>query len=162
MEDKKVKDLLIPLANYPHLPYWATLQDALVQLISASEPGMDTILVFNEAYRLVGILTQVDILRAIEPKLSQHPDQGVTVSLDPLLLWDSLLSTGTKERLQQPIKACMSPAKVLVKGDDSILKASYLMLNEKQEMLPVQEKEKIIGVVRISDVFRAIISSLLA
>ena len=29
VEQKKVKDLMIPLEDYPHIPYWFTLRQAM-------------------------------------------------------------------------------------------------------------------------------------
>ena len=39
METKKVKDLIIPLTDYPHMPYWGTLREAIAQLNVAFETG---------------------------------------------------------------------------------------------------------------------------
>ncbi|MEE9418419.1 MAG: hypothetical protein V3W43_03010, partial [Desulfatiglandaceae bacterium] len=69
---KKVKDLVIPLSEYPHMPYWATLREAIAQLNVAFETGHHTVLVFDEAYKLVGMLLQKDILRGLEPKFAEH------------------------------------------------------------------------------------------
>ena len=134
--EKKVKDLLIPLSDYPHLPFWATLKEALIQLSSASESGMNMVLVFNEAYRLVGILTQVDILWGIEPKFARHYEDGVPV------FWSDLLTQSARKRIMQPIKELMTPTKVTVDSNDSIMKASHIMLIENQDILAVKEDNR--------------------
>ena len=152
MKDEiKVKDLLIPLTEYPHLPYWATFKEALIQLSSASEPGMNTVLVFDEAYRLVGILTQADILRGIEPKFARHYEEGVPV------FWSELLAQGAKKNMTLPIKELMSEAKTMIEASDNILKASHLMLLENQEILAVKENDRVIGVIRLDNVLHEII-----
>ena len=155
METKKVKDLVIPLSEYPHMPYWATLREAIAQLNVAFETGHHTVLVFDEAYKLVGMLLQKDILRGLEPKFAEHYDEGVPV------FWDSLLEAGSEKRLAQPIKDFMSESRVSVEGDDSILKASHIMLNEDAYLLPVMEGDKLVGVVRMGDIFQQITNALL-
>ena len=155
MDKKKIKDLVIPLTEYPHMPYWATLREAIAQLNVAFETGHHTILVFDEAYTLVGMLLQKDILRGLEPKFAQHYDEGVPI------LWDSLLESGGEQRLAQPIKEFMSDAKVTVDANDSVLKASHIMLHEEAYLLPVMEEDKLLGVVRMGDIFQQITNALL-
>ncbi|RLA94163.1 MAG: hypothetical protein DRG25_03080 [Deltaproteobacteria bacterium] len=152
--EKRVKDLLIPLSDYPHLPFWATLKEALIQLSSSSESGMNMVLVFNEAYRLVGILTQVDILWGIEPKFARHYEDGVPV------FWSDLLTQSARKRIMQPIKELMTPTKVTVDSNDSIMKASHIMLIENQDILAVKEDDRIVGVIRLEDIFREVIELL--
>ena len=60
---KKIKDMVIPLSEYPHLPYWGTLREAIVQFSAAYEIGHHTVLIFDEAYKLVGILLHKDVLK---------------------------------------------------------------------------------------------------
>jgi predicted transcriptional regulator len=155
MDKKKIKDLVIPLTEYPHMPYWATLREAIAQLNVAFETGHHTVLVFDEAYTLVGMLLQKDILKGLEPKFAQHYDDGVPI------FWESLLESGGEKRLAQPIKDFMSEAKVTIDADDSVLKASHVMLLEDAYLLPVMEGDKLIGVLRMGDIFQQITNALL-
>jgi CBS-domain-containing membrane protein len=155
MDKKKIKDLVIPLTEYPHMPYWATLREAIAQLNVAFETGHHTVLVFDEAYTLVGMLLQKDILKGLEPKFAQHYDEGVPI------FWDSLLESGGEARLAQPIKDFMSEVKVTISADDSVLKASHVMLQEEAYLLPVMEGDKLLGVVRMGDIFQQITNALL-
>ena len=74
MESKRASDLMIPLGDYPHMPYWFTLRQAMATLRSsrievngrASLPR--AFLVFNEAYELLGVVRRRDILRGLEPQ----------------------------------------------------------------------------------------------
>ncbi|UCF57907.1 MAG: CBS domain-containing protein [Deltaproteobacteria bacterium] len=152
---KKVKDLVIPLNEYPHMPYWATLKEAIVQLNVAYETGHHTVLVFDEAYKLVGMLLQKDILRGLEPKFAQHYEAGVPIA------WDDLLKSGSEKRLAQPIKAFMSEVTAKLDVGDSVLKASHIMLQKDAYLLPVMEGEKLIGVVRMGDLFHEITKTML-
>jgi CBS-domain-containing membrane protein len=152
---KKVKDLIIPISRYPHMPYWATLKEAIVQLNVAYETGHHTVLVFDEAYKLVGMLFQKDILKGLEPKFAQHHESGVPVA------WDDLLKAGSEQRLAQPIKGLMSNVSAKVDADDGILKASHVMVRNDVYLLPVMERDKLIGVVRMGDLFQEITNAVL-
>ena len=147
---KKLKDLIIPLSEYPHMPYWATLREAIVQLNVAYETGHHAVLVFDEAYKLVGMLFQKDILKGLEPKFAQHYEDGVPI------FWDDLLKTASEKQLGRPVKEFMSKAKLTIGADDNILKVSHIMLQEDSHLLPVMEGDKLIGVLRMSDLFHEI------
>ena len=152
---KKIKDMVIPLSEYPHLPYWATLREAIVQFNAAYEIGHHTVLVFDEAYKLVGILLQKDVLKGLEPKFAQHYEDGVPI------FWDELLQTGSEKRLARPVKELMSEVKATIDIDDSILKASHIMLQEDNYLLPVMEGDKLIGVLRMDELFHDITNTVL-
>jgi len=155
MDTKKVKDLVIPLSEYPHMPYWGTLREAIAQLNVAFETGHHAILVFDEAYKLVGMLLEKDILRGLEPRFAEHFKEGVPI------LWDQLLKSGVEKQLDRPIKEFMSDAKATVDVEDKILKASHLMVHERLYLLPVMEEDRLIGVVRMGDILHAITNAVL-
>lgn len=153
--EKKVKDLLIPLTDYPHMPYWASLKEAVVQLTLAQQ-GVQaadrrrTVLVFDEAYKLQGILTQRDILRGLEPKFARNYKETAS------LLWGDLLGASAQDQAKKPIKDFMSPASAHVEIGDSLLKASHVMVQEQVELLPVMDGNKVAGVLRLDDIFHEI------
>ena len=77
-DDKKVKDLMIPLEDYPHIPYWFTLRQAMAIVREAAikfegsfEPR--AVLVFDEKYQLMGMLTLRDIIKGLEPRFMTKP-----------------------------------------------------------------------------------------
>jgi len=150
MERKRVKDLVVPLSDYPHLPYWGTLKEAIMQLRVAYETGHHTVLVFDESYKLVGMLFESDILKGIEPKFARHYEEGVPI------LWDELLASGLEKQLQGPIKDYMSEVKTRIDVEDKILKASHIMVHDNVYLLPVMDGEKLIGVIRMGDLFQEI------
>lgn len=150
MEKKTLKDFVISLSDYPHMPYWGTLREAVAQLNVAYETGHHTVLVFDEAYKLVGMLFQRDILKGLVPKFAEHYKEGVPI------FWDELLSEGSGKRLSTPIQEVMSPAKVVAESGDGVLKGVHLMLQEQLFLLPVSENGKIVGVARMGDLFHEI------
>lgn len=152
---RKLRDIVIPLSEYPHMPHWAKLGEAIVRLNVAFETGHDTVLVFDDRYKLVGMLAQKDILRGIEPKFAQHHGQGVPI------FWDRLLESGSKVTLAKPIKDFMSKVRVWVDVEDDLLKASHLLLHEQTCVLPVSDGGELIGVVTMEDLFHQITGSVL-
>lgn len=155
VREKRVKDLVIPLTNYPHMPYWGTLKEAIVQLNVVYETGHGTVLVFDEAYEFVGILLQRDILKGLEPKFARHLKEEIPVS------WDDLLKSESQTRLTRPVKEFMSGVAATVDAKDSILQASHIMLREDAYLLPVMEGSKVIGIVRMGDLFHEITNAVL-
>ncbi len=160
--DKKVKDLMIGVFDYPHIPYWFSIDQAM-KIIKASfikekkytEPL--AILVFDEKYNLLGTLTMKDILRGLEPRFMRPSDkvQGYIQEEKELsLIWDTLFARESKELAQKPVNEIMIPTKYFVEPDDSIAKAAYLMIHDDLPLLPVLEaKKKFVGLVRMIEIF---------
>ncbi|AEB09177.1 CBS domain-containing protein [Desulfobacca acetoxidans] len=157
---KKVKDVMIPLEDYPHIPYWFTLRQAMAIIREATikfegsfEPR--AVLVFDEKYQLMGMLTLRDILRGLEPRFAK--DSGL-IKADPNLavLMGDMFGPGMREASQKAVSEVMSPIKVTVDGNDPITKALFLMIREDVGMMPVILEKKVAGMVRLSDLFQEI------
>jgi DNA-binding NarL/FixJ family response regulator len=157
---KKVKDFMIPLEDYPHIPYWFTLRQAMAIVREAAikfegsfEPR--AVLVFDEKYQLMGMLTLRDIIKGLEPKFAK--DAGL-IKADPNLavLMGDMFGPGMREASQKPVSDVMSPIKVTVNGEDHITKALFLMIQENVGMMPVLLDKKVVGMVRMSELFKEI------
>ncbi|MFP3867905.1 MAG: HPP family protein [Desulfobacteraceae bacterium] len=153
----KIKDLMIRLEDYPHIPYWFTLRQAMAIVREAAikfegvfEPR--TVLVFDEKYQLMGILTLRDIIKGLEPRFLKESyliKQDVSLAV---LLGD-LFGPGIKKESQKPVSEVMSPIKVTVQADSSIAKAIFLMIKENVGMMPVLQDNKVVGIIRLSELF---------
>jgi CBS domain-containing protein len=157
---KQVKELMIPLEDYPHIPYWFTLRQAMAIVREANIKFEGTfepraVLVFDEKYQLMGILTLRDIIRGLEPRFMQ--ESGLIKS-DPnlALLMGDLFGPGMREASQKPVSEVMSPIKITVQGSDPIAKAIFLMIKEGVGMMPVIQDSKVAGMIRLSDLFKEI------
>ena len=159
--DPKVKDLMIPLEDYPHIPYWFTLRQAMAIVREAAikfegsfEPR--AVLVFDEKYQLMGILTLRDIIKGLEPKFLQETS---LVKMDPnltVLMGGDLLGPNMRAASQRPVSEVMSPIQVTVDGSAPITKALYLMVKENVGLMPVIHDDKVAGMIRLSDLFNEI------
>ena len=160
--DKKVKDLMIGVFDYPHIPYWFSIDQAM-KIIKVSfikekkytEPL--AILVFDEKYNLLGTLTLKDILRGLEPRFMRATEKAqgyIQEEKELSLIWDTLFAKESKELSQKTVSEIMVPAKYFVEPDDSIAKAAYLMIHGDLHLLPVLEaKKKFVGLVRMIEIF---------
>lgn len=158
--EKKVKDLMIPLEDYPHIPYWFTLRQAMAIVREAAikfegvfEPR--AVLVFDEKYQLMGVLTLRDIIKGLEPKFLK---ETALVKMDPSLtvLLGDLFGPNMKQESQKPVSEVMSPIRITVDAQDAIVKALYMMIKENVGMIPVMQDKKVAGIVRLSDLFTEI------
>jgi Mg/Co/Ni transporter MgtE len=130
-ESKVVKDIMIDVFEYPHVPYWFTTKQAIM-VIKKSVIGTEkcihpmAVLVFDEKYNILGTLTLKDILKGLE----------------------------SKDKAETPVSELMIPAKFFVEPDDPAAKAADLMLGNDLVLLPVIEnKKKFVGVVRMIEIF---------
>jgi len=157
---QKVKDLMIRLEDYPHIPYWFTLRQAMaivreaaIKFEGAFEPR--AVLVFDEKYQLMGMLTLRDMIKGLEPRFLQETS---LVEMDPSLtvLMGDHLGTNMREASQRPVSEVMSPILVTVDGSAPIAKALYLMIKENIGLMPVIQDSKVAGMIRLSDLFNEI------
>jgi CBS domain-containing protein len=170
---KKVKDLMIPLVDYPHIPYWFSVRQAIAMLkAAAAEPHAHVepriVLVFDEKYQLLGSLGFKEMLAGIEPRFLRRPEaahvQGAKpADLDPLLgaLWKDMFGRSCKEEASKPVKDVMTKVLATVKAEDPVVKAAYTMIQAGLEIIPVMEGGTVVGIARLDDVFKEITAAVL-
>jgi len=158
--DQKVKDLMIPLEDFPHIPYWFTLRQAMAivreavgKFKGAFEPR--AVLIFDEKYQLMGILTLRNIIKGLEPSFLQ---ESGPVAMDPNLsvLMGDLAGPAMRAASQRPVNEVMCPIQVTVDADAPVTKALYLMIQENVGFLPVMQAGRVAGMIRLSDLFNVI------
>jgi len=161
---KKVGDLMVEITEYPHIPYWMSVREAVFLIRStydkASGLGIHRmVLVFDEKYQLLGVLTLKKLLTGIEPKFLRKDDnspyQGLAGSdyagLSALL--EGTFAEGCKEEAKKPGSDVMIPIEAKLDVNDSIPKAAFIMIQADVDLIPVMEGETVKGVLRMSDVF---------
>ncbi|MBM4284453.1 MAG: CBS domain-containing protein [Deltaproteobacteria bacterium] len=165
LQKKKIREVMILLEDYPHIPYWFTLRQAVatVQESALRHAGVSelrTMLVFNEKYQLVGILTPKDLLKGLDMDFLR---ESKLVQTDPTLdiVMVDLFGPRMKKHAERPVSEVMSPVKVSVKADDSMAKALFLMVQENLDMMPVMEEQRMVGVVRFTELFLEISPAIL-
>jgi CBS domain-containing protein len=161
---KKVGDLMVEITEYPHIPYWMSVREAIFLIRSTydKKSGLGIhrmVLVFDEKYQLLGILTLKKLLVGIEPRFlrrnEKSPYQGLAnadyAGLSALV--EGTFSEGCKEEAKKPVSEVMMPIEAKVDVNDSIAKAAFIMIQADVDLIPVMEGEIVRGVLRMSDVF---------
>ena len=157
---KVAMDFMIRLEDYPHIPYWFSLRQAMaivreaaVKFEGSFEPR--AVLVFDEKYQLMGILTLRDIIIGLEPKFLH--ETGL-IKMDPSLtvLMGDFFGPKMQEQSQKAVSEVMSPIRVTVNAEDPIAKTLYLMIKENIGLVPVMQAGKVAGMLRLSDLFAEI------
>lgn len=168
LNNKKVKELFVPISDYPNIRDDASVKDAYAILKRNFQEGKGyrTILVLDEKNQLKGLLSLGDLIQAVEPrflKMTKPPAyQGLTQEYPALTrIWQELFSKECKEEARKTVKDVMAPIKATVSTDDSIAKVAYLMITTSSHVIPVLDKDKVIGVVRLVDIFNEIASVIL-
>ncbi len=169
-DSKVVKDVMIGIFEYPHVPYWFSTGQAIrivkVSFLSTKKyPDPMAILVFDEKYNLMGTLTLKDILRGLEPRFLKPSSTAQVAAEDESalsLIWDTLFDKSSKDLAEKPVSEIMAPAKYFVEPNDPLTKAAYLMLHHDLILLPVlEDKKKFVGIVRMIEVFDEISNAIL-
>ena len=167
---KVVKDLMLDVFDYPHVPYWFTLSQAIkiikVSFISAKKyPEPLAILVFDEKYNLMGTLSLKNILTGLEPKFMRATTDAQAYTKEGpelALIWSTLFNKESKDLAEKPVSEIMVPAKYFVEPDDPITKAAFMMIHNDLILLPVLEnKKKFVGLVRLIEIFNEISDAVL-
>jgi CBS domain-containing protein len=156
----KIRDIYIPLAEYPHIRDSAILKDAFAVLHGAYSTGkrFRHILVLDSRDRLVGLLGIRDLLHGLFPDYLRAGEHGHFEGAQPdfpalTLIWQETCATQCKEAARNPIKGFMAPVPTTVKPGDPLTLAAYLLVIHDTSMLPVVDDGRVIGVVRVIDVF---------
>ena len=109
--------------------------------------------------RVVGIVSQTDILRLIDVHSKIQTPESV---IFPLILaaikseeYDRL-KDGLKDILEMKVRDFMSKKVVTISAEDDIYKAARLMNKNDVDRLPVLERKKIIGVIARGDIIKAL------
>lgn len=168
LDDLKVRDIYIPMQNYPHIPVTATICDAIKLMHSSQTEAHKyrTILVHDNEEHLVGHLSLRDLLRAIGPRYlrkagpsvkGNQPFEMIPQDFAALsLIWQEGFTSKIQEEAQNPVTNYLTLFEHTVKLDDPFAKCAYLLLIEDLHIIPVVEDEKVVGVVRLVDVFENI------
>ena len=162
---KKARELMIPLKDYPHVPYWFTLRQAMAIIREAAikyegtfEPR--SLLVFDEKYHLLGVLSLGGIIRGLIPRTLQGTIAKLRAAIDleaaVASLEADISGPAVKEAAETQVSEVMSPIKATVDVGDSLAKALLLMLKEDIIRVPVMEEQKVVGMVRRSDIFQEV------
>jgi CBS domain containing-hemolysin-like protein len=186
MKEITVKEMMVPLEEYATIHQDSSLFDAVLALEKAQEQATqkDTkyphraILVYDDNKRIVGKLSQFDILKSLEPKYKQAESSSsgrimasgfsqefLKSMVKQFSLWDKPLADICKKATHMKAKDCMYvPGEgEFVKETDSLGVAIHqLLMGFHQSLLVTNERGDIVGILRLTDVFKQVTDAMKA
>jgi predicted transcriptional regulator len=173
VEQYKVKDLMVPLSEYAVIPENATIFEAVLalektqQVYNQNNYQSRAILVEDSTGNIIGKLGQLDILRALEPKYADiksetsgagkygFSKQFLLSILETYQMFDKPLDDICKKTgMEKAVKYMHSPTDgEFISADGSLDQAIHLLILGNHQSLLVTQTKKIIGILRLTDVF---------
>jgi CBS domain-containing protein len=180
VKDKTVKDFMVPLADYATVYEDETLYDAVMALektqqeFDQSRYRHRAVLVFGKNDQIVGKISQMDVLRALEPRYGEIGDpekisragfspQFLKSMLDSFGLWRESLTDICQKALKNKVKNFMYTITEgeFIKENASLGEAIHqLVMGHHHSLLVVSDKDKIVGILRLTDVFEEIVQTM--
>ena len=175
MEQKKVKEVMVPLQEYATVSQEATLFEAVMALEQAQKKFEKSpyrhraVLVMNDKDQVVGKLSQSDVLRGIEPKykeignvqrishweLSQEFIQSI---MKNFRLWETPLHNICRKAAEIKVKDIMytPEAGEYVEAEADLDEAIHQLIVGYHQSLLVTRDKQVVGILRLTDVFNVV------
>lgn len=156
----EIREILVPIDEYPRVHEDATLRDAFAALREAQATGRRYrhVLVLDDHERLIGLIGMHDLLHGLFPDYllaGEHSRfEGAADDLASLTsIWRDTCLEQCPQAAGKPVRGFMGPVKATVAVDAPITLAAYLLVHHHASMLPVTEGARVVGVCRMIDVF---------
>jgi CBS domain-containing protein len=157
----QVRDIFTPLGEFPHLHQNATVREAFDLLYRQHASGgwrYRHLMVFDDQETLVGIISLRDLLRALMPQylkanLANAYSGPLPDDASLSIIWQESFQSQCEYLAEARVGKYMATVLDMVQADAPLTRAAYLMVAHRVDMLPVLEGERVVGVVRIVDIF---------
>jgi CBS domain-containing protein len=176
----KVADMMVPLEQYPTVAENATMFDAVLALQKAQREFDQgryrhrAVLVFDDQRNVVGKVSQMDLLKALQPKFDEVLDTGIlgrigfniqfleSISLRGLSgqplddLCRKAMDLYVREIMYSPLEG------EFIGANASLNEAVHRLIAGQHHSLLVTRGREIVGVLRLTDVFKVVSEIVLA
>lgn len=173
---------MLHLSEYATVSKDAMLSEAVTALKKAQE-GFEkskyhhrAVMVLDENGDVIGKIGLIDILKALEPKYDQMlSDKGPwhlgftrafqKTMLEKLRLWDAPLEHICKKAGQIKVSSIITPPDEgeFIEISETLDEAIHqLVIGHHQSLLVMGEDKKIVGILRLTDVFEAVSDAIMA
>jgi CBS domain-containing protein len=179
MKTKTVKDIMTPLSEYESISAEATLYEAAMALDKSQQEfnqdrrGHRLRLIVDEEGQVLGKISQLDVLRALEPK-GEHIEDSRSLRrfgfsreyLRPMLkqcrFWEKPLIDLCREAGTLKVKRLLhAPAEgEFIDEDASLAEGIHQLALEHHQSLLVTKGKKIVGILRQRDMFKEVVETL--
>ena len=179
MNKKTVKDIMTPLSEYESISAEATLYEVAMALDKSQQEfnqgrrGHRLRLIVDKDGQVLGKISQLDVLRALEPKGEHIEDSrslrrfGVSSDyLKPMLkqcrFWEKPLIDLCREAGKLKVKRLLhAPAEgEFIDEDASLAEGIHQLALEHHQSLLVTKGKKIVGILRQRDMFKEVVETL--
>ena len=173
MQTTRVKDLMVPISQYATVSEDATLYEAFMALEKVQQEFDPTkylpraILVLSKNGQVVGKLTQMRVLRCLEPKYAEIGDtealsrsgfspEFLRSMLERYGLWSQPLSDlcGKAARLKVKDLITVPTETKYVDEDTSLSEAVHQLILGSEQSLLVKKGAEVVGILRVADIFK--------
>jgi CBS domain-containing protein len=174
MQTIHVKEVMVPLKDYATVSENATMYDAVLALEKAqadfdqSRYRHRAVLVYNDTQKIVGKVSQLDLIKALEPKYKEILDlealarTGYSLdyiqSMTKLDLWNKPLDDICRRAAGRLVKDFMytpEEGEYIDEGAE-LNEAVHRLIIGKHHSLLVTRNAEIVGVLRLTDIFKLV------
>jgi CBS domain-containing protein len=174
-----VKDVMVPVSDYATVSKDATLHDAVLALEEAQAEFDQAryrhrgILVYDENSRIIGKVSQIEILRALEPKYEQFEMPRSRYPFTPSFmkslfdqydLWNKPLDDICKKAGQKRVGEFVERFNEgeTVQEETTLNEAIHMLVVGQLQSLLVMRKEDVTGILRLTDVYHEVLKKVKA
>ena len=175
MQKKIIKDLMVPVTDYATVSKEANLKEALKALENEKKRYGDgpyrhrSLVVLDEKRHVVGRVSQIDILRSLEPRYNEIGDarwiersrltQRMLITIrEQFKLWEQSLDSmrNTLEKLKvADIMQVPAEGEFVEETDTMNIAINRIVMGSHHSLLVTRNKV-IVGILRSTDVFNAL------
>ena len=156
-ETKAVKELMLPISEYPIVYEDDTLKDAIKTLKAHIAEGKEhrSLVVFSKTKKigneeqLVAILTVRDILNTIKKNRMLYENTELFTLSWAFFYHRTPLEQYTITKAGQSARPLV---KAFLQGEDNVTRAIELMMTQNVNIIPVFQNKKAIGIIRALDI----------
>ncbi|MGD9369508.1 MAG: CBS domain-containing protein, partial [Desulfobacteraceae bacterium] len=162
--EKKVRDIMIHIDDYSKVSVDDTIKDAVSTLMHSftkfissgriMETGHRSLLVFDHDSNVAGILSIMDLIRALRPAYlsASKPSTADSMQYSPMF-WEGLFTTQAKALAQRKVGDIMSDVVRQVDQNMNLMEAADVMFTSQIRRMIVTDRKTVVGVVREQEIF---------
>jgi CheY-like chemotaxis protein len=164
VEEKKARDVMIPLADYTTVSPDASIRDGINKLKASFEglvstdklmqTGHRSILVMDNQGTLVGILSIMDLISGLRPAYLSAPKPSMADNMQlSAMFWTGLFTNQAKALAKKSVREVMSPPPVAIDEEANLMEIANLVYEGEARRLVVKSGNKVVGVIREQEIF---------
>jgi len=164
IDGKKALNIMTSIEELKTVSAEDTIKKAIEKMMGANEKisawpmamedSLRPLLVIDERNILTGILTKMDVIRAVRPEyVSADGSLTQESSRFSSIFWSGFFSDRVKAISLKKVKDLMSGLPPVISENANLLEVAHLMWQESKRLLLVQDISKVIGIINDQDIF---------